>query len=227
VAWPPPAGDLYLDDPGRRAIFQGDIYERVPYTKAGAGNDADSDPSWSAKPRHIATLLHPCNIVDSDNVTPIKAQPVALVYDATQAGLSIPADWEGVLAVCPLPDLTGDGRMWVADFRKITTVDRSYLLDDRRIRCLSELGWAHFRQRFIDATTRAVFAIEDLIEVGAVTWVESEMETTWVRAGRDRRDFHRWLDSSAETVGYASWRRVLEAGGLDVAWESLNKELGL
>jgi hypothetical protein len=210
VDWPPPAGELYLDDPGPRAIFQGDVYGDVPFAKIGAGDSVASDPKATYKRKHVATLLHPCYIVDGDNVTVIKSQPIALVYDAGPAGLAMPEDWQGVLGVCPLPDLMGDGSMWVVDFRKITSVDRSYLRADQRVRCLSELGWAHFRQRMIGAGTRGLNDLEDLLEVGAAAWVESELETDWVRAGRTRREFHDWLDSSAEEHGYESWRDALD-----------------
>jgi hypothetical protein len=225
VDWPPSPGDLYLGDPGPRAIFQGDIYADVPFAKIAAGNTADSDPNASYKRRHIAILLHPCYVVDNDNVTPIRSQPIAMVYEATPAGLAIPNNWEGVLGVCPLPDLVGDGSMWVVDFRKISTVDRFYLQPERRVRCLSELGWAHFRQRMVVAATRGLNAIEDLIEVGEATWLESELETNWARAGRAPRDFHAWLNSSAEGDRYESWRDALDDRQFDLVREASEAEL--
>lgn len=226
MSWPPSAEEFYLGDPGPRAIFQGDIYEDVPFTKAGAGNSIEAPPSLSAsRRRHVAVLLHPCYIVGSDGATPVKAQPVAAVYEARSVGLAVPDDWEGVYGVCPLPDLAGDDEMWVADFRMITVVDRSYLREDRRLRCLSELGWAVFRQRYVTASTRGELAIEDLLEVGRVTWIESEMECAWRRAGRDLRDFRLWLDEEQSWAHTATRRDYLDRDP-EIVWSSLRSELG-
>jgi hypothetical protein len=210
VAWPPTAEEFYLGDPGPRAMFQGDVYERVPFTKAAQGNGVDADPSWSARRMHVALLLHPCYIVGSDGYTPVKAQPIAAVYEARSKHLAIPDDWEGVFGICPLPDLLGDGEMWVCDFRSISVVDRSYLPRDRRVRSLSELGWAIFRQRYITAATRGALDVKDLIEVGTTTWTESEMETRWQRADRALADFHKWLDAADPSTPEVSRRDVLD-----------------
>jgi hypothetical protein len=233
VDWPPSPADLYLRDHGpARAIFQGDIYRDVPFTKAGAGNDPpESEPALSAsKRRHVATVLHPCVIVDRDNVTPINAQPVVAVYDAAKNGLHIRDDWEGVpFDVCPLPDLEGDGRMWVADFHTLTTVHRSYLPAGRRVRCLSELGWAVFRQRYIRSVTRGEFALERLMEIGRAAWVESVMETYWMRSLDDedaRYAFHGWLDAPDTRGLYVDRRRAIAAGAEEAIWEELRDELG-
>jgi hypothetical protein len=227
VDWPPGADEFYLDDPGPRAPFQGDIYERIPFTKAGQGNSPTDDPAWSARPAHVATLIYPCDMVDRDNVTLIRSQAIALVYDAAQTGLRLADDWGGTWSVCPLPDLIGDGRMWVADFRKITTIDRSYLRAEQRVRCLSELGWAVFRQRLSVATTRALPDLDKLLEGGRATWAESKMETAWVAQGRDRKDFHDWLDSTEHALPYISRRRALDEGAIDLIRNDLASELGL
>ena len=231
MAWPPAAEEFYLSDHGPRPIFQGDIYEDVPFTKAGAGNNFDAPPNLTAsKRRHVAVLLHPCYIVDNDNVTPIRAQPVAGVYEAGAAGLAISEDWgEGTpWSVCPLPDLVGDGKTWVVDFRAITVVDRSYLRPENRIACLSEMGWAVFRQRYLIAATRGSITIDDLKFVGKATWIESEMETLWRGAGRDPRAFHDWLDADDAVLGYqVRSRRDMVDSDPEVLWDWLRAELGL
>lgn len=218
---------MYVRDGASRALFQGDIFDDVPLTKAAAGDTPDRDPKWSGGRGTAAAILYPCDMVAPDNVTLVKAQAIVRVYDAAAKGLSIPADWEGVLGVCPLPDLRGDGRMWVADFRTQTTVDRSYLRVDKRVRCLSELGWAVFRQRLAGSLTRAVVPIDDMLEIGAPTWEESRMEAEWVEAGRERRTFHAWLD--APSVGQApdATRRLLlhEPGGLETVRHMLSDAL--
>jgi hypothetical protein len=223
---------MYLHDHGfARAIFQGDIYRDVPFTKASAGdNPPETDPKLNAsKRRHVATLLHPCVIVDRDNVTPINAQAVVAVYDAAKNGLRIRDDWEEVpFDVCPLPDLNGDGKMWVADFRMITTVHRSYVPPANRVRCLSELGWAVFRQRYIRSVTRGEFPIERLMGIGRAAWVESVMETHWVRTLDEdaRRAFHEWLDASDGRGLYPSRRRAIYAGDEETVWDELREEVG-
>jgi len=212
VAWPPETSDFYLADPPQhRAVFQGDVFRDVPFTRAGAGNGLDQPPAWSFKPRYVAALQHPCAMYGDDNVTMIKAQAVVAILNAKQIGLKIDPAWEGTIDVCPIPDLLGDGEMWVADFRQITTVDRAFLPVDRRARALSELGWAVFRQRMVTALTRAKPNLEDVRAVGRATWLEYEIETEAVGDGVDRKAFQSWLDSSWDNVAYATPRKALEA----------------
>jgi hypothetical protein len=216
---------MYLRDPGPRVVFQGDVFDDVPFARMGAGDTPTSDPKFTA-PRVAATpILYPCDMVGHDNVSLIKLQPIARVYDAAEKGLAIPPDWEGVLGVCPLPDLRGDGRMWVADFRVITMVERSYLKLEQRVRCLSEYGWAVFRQRLVGASTRGVVAVDGMRKIGRVAWAESEMEARWLAAGRQRRSFHAWLDSPAPDLPYSSRRRALDRDALDLVREDLDRTL--
>lgn len=222
----PTAEEMYLKVQGRRALFQGDIYKDVPFTKFSAGDTTAADPKWSAKRRHVATILYPCDMVVADNVTPVKAQPIVQVYDAGKTGLAVSEDLGLVpVGVCPLPDLEGDGRMWVADFRTINVIDRSYLTPNRRVRCLSECGWTLFRQRLGTAGTRAEVSFGVLMELGTAAWVESEMEARWVESGGDSADFHFWLDEPRDDVSYDSLRRALEEGALDLVREELEGEL--
>jgi hypothetical protein len=216
---------MYLRDPAGRAIFQGDVFDDIPFTKAGAGNNVNDRPAWSANRCTAATILYPCDMVQSDNVTLNKAQPIARVYDAAAKGLSIPADWEGVLGVCPLPDLRGDGRMWVADFRSLSVVDRTYLRVDCRVRVLSEFGWAVFRQRLVGAMTRGLAQVEDMLEIGRQAWAESTMEAQWVQTGRDQAAFQEWLDDPDATIPYKSRRDALEAGAIGLVRTALDYEL--
>jgi len=217
---------MYLRAPGPRPVFQGDIFDDVPIVKMGAGDTATSDPKFpSPNRRSAAPILYPCDMVGPDNVSLVKAQPIALVYDAAEKGLSIPPDWEGVLGVCPLPDLRGDGRMWVADFRRITTVERSYLKPERRVRCLSEYGWAVYRQRLVGALSRAVARVDDMLTVGRSTWVESQMEASWVAADRERRTFHKWLDEPEPGLPYPTRRKALESHEFDVVRAALERTL--
>jgi hypothetical protein len=118
--------------------------------------------------------------------------------------------------------------MWVADFRRITTIDRSYLRLEDRVRCLSEVGWAWFRRRLITALTRGTLPVEDLVEIGASTWAEAEFETRWVVAGRDPKDFQTWLDEVDLSIGvYPSRRAALaDTTGRDAVEHALSSLLG-
>jgi hypothetical protein len=229
VSTPPSADEFYLAASESRAVFQGDVFVDVPITKAAAGNTVASEPHWSAKRLHAATVSYPCDIiVASDGVTLNKAQAVVPVYRAADYRITVPDDWEGAWSVCPLPDLVGDGAMWVADFRRITTIDRSYLRLEDRVRCLSEVGWAWFRRRLITALTRGTLPVEDLVEIGASTWAEAEFETRWVVAGRDPKDFQTWLDEVDLSIGvYPSRRAALaDTTGRDAVEHALSSLLG-
>jgi hypothetical protein len=162
-------------------------------------------------------------MVGQDGVTLVRPQAIAVVRKAD--GIHIPADWQGAWGVCPLPDLLGTGDMWVADFRIVTNVDRSYLRKDKRVRSLSETGWAVFRQRLIAATTRAVVAIEDLRHAGAAAWAETAMETLWVAAGRSAATFQAWLNTNDPLIEWPSRRHALEAGMAELVGRSLDAEL--
>jgi hypothetical protein len=216
---------MYLSDPVGRAVFQGDVFDEVPFGKMGAGDTATSEPKWTTARVSAVPILYPCDMVGPDNVSLLKAQPIARVYDAADKGLRIPQDWAGVLGVCPLPDLRGDGRMWVADFRLITAVERSYLNPDERTRSLSEYGWAVFRQRLVAATTRGLVEIDGMLSIGRVAWAESEMEALWSASGRDRRAFHGWLDARDARLPYASRREAMDHGRIDRIRVDLDNEL--
>ena len=224
MAWPPDPDEFYLPVPGLRAPFQGDIYSDVPFTKAAGGANPGADPSWSATRRYVATLLYPCDMVAEDGVTLVRPQAIALVKPA--AGITIPAAWDGAYRVCPLPDLLGDGEMWIADFMKVTNVDRCYLRPELRVRCLSELGWAVFRQRLNLAFTRTWAPVADFAKTGVAAWNETAMETTWVESGRDQLSFQVWLNAEDPPgLPFATRRKALEAGAVAAVRTALEAEL--
>jgi len=116
--------------------------------------------------------------------------------------------------------------MWVADFRKLANVDRMYLRPDRRVRCLSELGWAIFRQRINLAFTRTLAPVEAYRGTGVAAWNEVAMETSWVESGRDQLSFQAWLNAEDPPgVPFATRRRALEGGDVDAVRQSLAAEL--
>jgi hypothetical protein len=156
-------------------------------------------------------------------------KPQAIVMVREEKGDGMPDDWEGCYHLCPLPDLKGDGRLWVADFSLVANIDRTFLQPEQRIRCLSELGWAVWRQRAALEATRAKVDLEKMRETGATTWAESIMEVDWLSVGRDQASFHAWLDEADEVncKGFDSRRDMLkERDGVDVLSELLRRELG-
>ncbi len=227
MSWPPTAAEFYLELDGRdRPPFQGDVYRDVPFVKVKRGSKLDDDPSLVVERRPVAAFSHPCDMAADDGYTLRKAQTVALVRK--ESGDGLPEDWDGCYHLCPLPDLYGDGAMWVADFTVMTHVDRFYLAQERRVRCLSELGWTIFRQRAALEPSRNLIDREDLHSVGAVTWAESAMEMDWLAAGRDQSSFQAWLNSPDEEQcpGYEKRRDVLdEDGGIDRIAELVRAEL--
>jgi hypothetical protein len=123
----------------------------------------------------------------------------------------------------------GDGRLWVADFTLVSNVDRSLLSPDRRVKCLSDLGWAVFRQRAAMATTRGEIELERLFELGEVAWAESMMEMEWLAAGRDQASLQEWLNSHDEEqcAGFDARRDVMkEHGGIDRIRTLLQSTIG-
>lgn len=227
MSCPPSAAEFYLELDGRdRPPFQGDVYAEVPFVKVKRGSKLDDDPHLTVERRPVALFSHSCDIVTEDGCTLRKAQTVALVRKDSGDGL--PADWDGCYHLCPLPDLYGDGAMWFADFTVMTHVDRFYLTPERRVRCLSELGWTIFRQRAALEPARNLIDLGDLQPVGAATWAESMMEMDWLAAGRDQASFQAWLNSPDEEQcpGLEMRRDVLdEDGGIDRIAELVRAEL--
>src|SRR5207248_5329941 len=125
-----------------------------------AGDDPAADPRTRVERRHVATVLHPCDMYAEATGVLARVQAVALVRAAE--GIRIPDDWGGAFSVCPLPNLAGDGSMWLADFRATSNVDRSFLSEENRERSLTEFGWALFRQRLAGASTRLMISLDDL-----------------------------------------------------------------
>ncbi len=209
MSWPPDSSEMYVPMSGARPVFQGDVFDDVPFTQARAGNTPEGDPTIVIKRRTVAVTTYPCEMYDPEgNVG--RAQAIALVRSAQ--GLTIPPNWDGAWTFCPLPDLRGDGQLYVIDFRAVANVDRSYLTRDKRVRCLSEYGWAIFRQRRALHETRAAIHLEDLLQVGAPTWHEIALWQRWTESGRPEQDFQPWLSAASPNLGGLSRRRALERG---------------
>jgi hypothetical protein len=228
VTWGPlTASEFYLElGEQQRPPFQGDIYADVPFVKAKRGSKREEDPAVKIERRPVALFSYTCDVVADDGYTLRKAQTVALVRP--ESGDGLPDDWDGCYHLCPLPDLYGNGVMWVVDFTIMTHVDRYYLDSAHRVRCLSELGWTIFRQRAALEPSRGLIDPDYLRVEGAPTWAESLMEMDWLAAGRDQSSFQSWLNSPDEEhcPGFEQRRDALgEDGGIDRVSELLRAEL--
>lgn len=219
--WPPLPEEHFLPAGPARPVMQGDVFADVPFAKAKRGSKITDDPHVSFDRRLVAVLGYPCDIYVDGRLA--KVQTIAPVVDAQRAG--IPDNWDGAFTVAPLPDLLGDGRMYAVDLRVTANIDAFYLDVTNRQRCLSELGWAAFRQRLGLTSTRLLNHLSDLIAVGTEVWQEMTLWQRWTEAGRDRNQFQAWLDGREANLGGFSRRAALGRGMHDVVRASLETEL--
>jgi hypothetical protein len=208
ASWPPVRGDFFRQASLHRPVFQGDLFTGVPIVKARSGGSFATDPSVSIERRTVALLGFPCDVYSGGVLG--KAQMVAVVREARKLG--VPENWEGAFTACPLPDPFGDGVLWSVDFLTLSPVDRSYLKPENRIACLSEFGWAFFRQRLALCLTRTMIPLDPLEAVGKATWQEIEMWENWNSRGHDPDAFQKWLDGFDVKIGFT--RRTALSRGL-------------
>jgi hypothetical protein len=222
LSWPLRPEEYYLDGGVHRPVMQGDIFEDVPFAKNKRASKFEDLPNTSYDRRAVAVLGYPCDIYNPDGRL-ARVQVVAPVIDAERAG--IPPDWDGAFTVAPLPDLYGDARMFAVDLRVATNIDAFYLEPAKRVRCLSELGWAAFRQRLGLASTRLVNHLNDLMAVGADIWLEMELWQRWNEAGAQPNDFQAWLDRRDANLGGFTRRALLYRGMRSDVLAALEGEL--
>ncbi|MHB8188233.1 MAG: hypothetical protein ACYDDU_19635 [Dermatophilaceae bacterium] len=220
-SWPPTPDEYYLPAGPARPVMQGDVFDLVPFVKAKRGSKPTDPPNISSERRLVAVLGYPCDIYLDGRLA--RVQTVAPVTDA--AAIGIPANWDGAFTFAPLPDLLGDGRMYAVDLRAAANIDAFYLDRANRKRCLSELGWALFRQRIGLAGTRLLNHLSDLTEVGAGIWVEMSLWQTWNESGRTQADFHAWLDTREANLGGFTRRAALDRSMYDLVGASLRAAL--
>lgn len=222
-SWPPAPAEYYLPPAAHRPVFQGDVFDDVPLVKARSAGDPSRDPNVVVERRKVAVLGYPCDIYAHGR--PVKVQTVAPVTTAEKVG--IPPDWDGAFTFAPLPDLLGDGVPYAVDLRTAANIDASYLQPQRRLRSLSEIGWAVFRQRMALCDTRAVISLPALLAIGASTWAELELWQRWNETGRGSADFQTWLDGREPTLGGFVRRKVLERGMVDQLRAALEREMAV
>jgi hypothetical protein len=222
TSWPPRADEFYLADRSGRLFFQGDIFDDVPLVKGTAGGDPPrTDPAPSYARKSVALLRYGCDIYRHDNHELFKIQPVAIVRSGRRDNIS--PDWKGGYGVCPLPNLRGDGEMWLVDFSVISNIDRRYLVEDNRIAALSEPGWTAFRQRLILAATRITVRPEKILDDGRALWSEVGLLQAATQAGIAADAFRGWYEAPNATLADRSPRWAAErhlVDDLDRAFEA-------
>lgn len=207
ASWPPQRQDFFRGSSLHRPVFQGDIFENVPYVKVQAGDSPGSDPKLRVERRKVAALSFPGEMYSNGILG--RVQTIAVLREAAKLG--IPDDWQGAFFACPLPDLVGDGQKWIIDFRTMGNVDRSFLTPGNRMETLTEFGWAYLRQRLGIYFTRVSYHLGDLQQAGSATWQETELWEEWRAMGRAASDFHAWLDATDIEIGFTR-RKALERG---------------
>ncbi len=114
---------------------------------------------------------------------------------------------------------------YAVDLRTSANIDASYLTRDRRVRSLSRLGWALFRQRIALCATRAVMPLDSLDTIGAQLWDELDAWQRWCEVRGDEAGFQAWLDEPDATLSGFIRRRALERGNYKMVRASLEAEL--
>lgn len=224
MAWPLDPAEYYLPAGVHRPVMQGDVFTHVPFVKASRGNKLTDAPNVSSERRTVAVLGYPCDIYNENTWKLGRVQTVALVVNAKKVG--IPEHWDGAFPFAPMPDLLGDGEMYAVDLRAGANIDSFYLDVSNRVRCLSEMGWASFRQRVGLAGTRLLNHLSDLAAVGRALWQEMELWTRWNQTGRSAPDFQRWLDEREADLGGFTRRAALSRGMYDIVSSSLERSIG-
>ncbi len=197
------------------------MFDDVPFTKARSSGDPSTDPNIVVERRLVAAVTYPCDMYHDGRL--VRVQTIAPVTSADKSG--IPQDWSGAFTFAPLPDLLGDGDMYAVDLRASANIDRSYLQPEHRIRCLSEYGWAIFRQRLALCSTRTTGSVEALTQVGRPTWAETELWERWNEAGGANDGFQAWLDEPDADLGGFTRRKLLERRQVDVVRSALETKL--
>ena len=194
-----------------RPLFQGDILDDVPFIKGRSGGGANRDPNAVVERRRVCITGYPCDLYNPLGQL-FKVQAVAVVRDGSNDRIA--EDWQGNLSVCPLPDLNRDGKTWVADFRAVANIDRVYLARTTRVAALTEVGWAHFRQRLALAYTRSLIPIETLKKHGQDIWREVGLWEVW-NSRSSPSEFQDWYRAPCEALDGCAPRVAAERGDYD------------
>lgn len=166
---PPSEDDLYEARgvvPLARPIMQGDIFQNV-------GIPGIEDPQVLA----AMIIQHPCSMRAGARLRP------RLTVAAIRTRQSIKSeDWQGYGYAMLLPNLFGDGRDFMADFRDVGAVPSSLLDRSLRIAAITNYGIHILQQRQIYYLTRLDVDIKTLAETFDAIATELELQYEWVEA---------------------------------------------
>lgn len=223
-SWPPTANELYVRDaPSFRPLMQGDIFEDVPFDKVRSGGSPSTAPNITTERRTVCLIGYPCDIYNEVGSL-AKVQSIAIVRDAM--GEKVPETLAGCYTLAPYPDLQSDGKMWAADFRAVSNIDRQYLVPANRTATLTEDGWAYFRHRYILAISRLLVKPETCRERGRDMWLEIELWEEWAES-QSSSTFQPWFTAASSELGGFSPKDVLAKGDVDDVRQLLRAQLQL
>lgn len=210
--WPPRPDEYYLAVDPARPLFQGDVFDDVPFVKVKSGNSPDADPNVVVERRRVCTMLYPCDMYSHEGEL-ARVQAVAVVRQK-QERENFPANWDGSYNLFPYLSLEGDDVMWFADFRTCANVDRSYLRVDKRIASLSLLGWSYFRQRIALNYTRSQIRLDRLMTNGRETWTELRLWQEWSGVKRTTDGFQKWYNTASPDLAGFTPRAAADKQGM-------------
>ena len=217
--------DAYLDRgdaPMRshRPLLQGDVLIDVPLALIKRFKE---DPEYVGTESEVfvAMLGHPCASYAGGEL--VQQQTIAQVRELGGASGSAPfvAPWDSHWHLFPLPDLLGDGRDFVVDFRRIGTTHASNLRD-KRIACLSHEGLTGFQRRYAKHSIRADLDESEWHRVVTQYWNEFELWEQWNGRDLPPPEFQAWLDDVFPSGPYQG---VIRRDVLEYAPDVISEEI--
>src|SRR3989337_669494 len=74
--WPPSRKDFFRGNNPSRPVFQGDIFQNVPFIKGQAGDLPGADPKVRVERRMVVALSYPCEMYSNGSLA--KVQTIAV-----------------------------------------------------------------------------------------------------------------------------------------------------
>ena len=199
VNWLEPT-DLYLSVGDSceidRPLFQGDVFTGVPLPSLpgappGAGRVPIDFTEWT-----VMLIPHPCQCYNGDKLrSHLTVAPVQEVPNYDTLG----PERDRAFDKFALPDLPvtqeGDGQSisYLANFGRLLTVPREYLIPSRRIACLSHQGLGLLAKRLIRFQLRMPSRLSDTMAYTTNQWNEAFLMQAWVRKHLTLKGYSRWL----------------------------------
>lgn len=184
------------------ALWRGlddDVVEFRPYLTGDVVDGVDFDmPGVGPMTAKVIVLTHPCSM-RRDGVHLTDRLLVAVVVERDVLGGGWPT--ESFFKVMPLPDLTGPGSEWVADFAQMVFVTADSLKAGRRIACMELEGMNLLMQRQVHFLTRVAPSRDQFAQATTGVFEEIDLTEEWLEeAGSANADLdqaqvdcHEWL----------------------------------